>query len=51
MKFCVHLILASVALGSGNETNFQRQEGNKILIIDCALPRKKQRTVSGLFEK
>lgn len=40
-----------VALDSGEETNFKKQKGNKIMITDFTLPRQKQMHVYGLFEK
>lgn len=59
MKFCARAacresrlcFVTSLALASGEETNFKRQKGNKRMITDFALPRKKQMRVYGLFEK
>lgn len=43
--------VASLALDSGEETNFKRQKGNKIMITGFASPRKKQMHADGLFGK
>lgn len=40
-----------VALDSGEETNFKKQKGNKIMITDLTLPRQKQMHVYSLFEE
>lgn len=39
-----------VALDSGEETNFKKHKGNKIMITDLTLPRQKQMHVYSLFE-